>query len=109
MRNVETIGIVGLGYVGLPLACAFGQVRRCIGFDISAERVDELRHGYDRTGEMKPEDLEATALEFTCDPKLLADADFIVVAVPTPVDQHRRPDLGPLRAASETVGRHLTR
>jgi len=109
MRNVETIGIVGLGYVGLPLACAFGQVRRCIGFDISSERVGELRNGYDRTGEMKPQDLKASWLEFTDDPRPLAGADFIVVAVPTPVDKHRRPDLGPLRAASTNVGRHLSR
>ena len=65
MRKPETIGVVGLGYVGLPLACAFGQWRRCIGFDISVERVDELRMGYDRTGEMKPQDLKAPGLEFT--------------------------------------------
>jgi UDP-N-acetyl-D-galactosamine dehydrogenase len=109
MTNVETIAVVGLGYVGLPLACAFGQVRRCIGFDISSERVAELLSGHDRTGEMKPQDLEAPTLEFTDDPRRLAGADFIVVAVPTPVDKNRRPDLGPLRGASATVGRHLSR
>jgi UDP-N-acetyl-D-galactosamine dehydrogenase len=109
MRKVETIGVVGLGYVGLPLACAFGQRRRCVGFDISLERVGELQSGYDRTGEMKPQDLKAPWLEFTTDPAALATADFIVVAVPTPVDAHRTPDLDPLRAASRTVGRHVSR
>jgi UDP-N-acetyl-D-galactosamine dehydrogenase len=109
MRKAETIAVVGLGYVGLPLACAFGQWRRCIGFDISQERVDELRSGYDRTGELKPQDLKAAFLEFTTAAATLRAADFIVVAVPTPVDGHRTPDLGPLRSASQTVGRHLTR
>ena len=109
MRKTETIAVVGLGYVGLPLACAFGQWRRCIGFDIAVERVDELRKGYDRTGEMKPQDLKAHGLEFTTDPAVLKVADFVVVAVPTPVDAHHTPDLGPLRAATATVGRHLKR
>ena len=109
IRKTETIAVVGLGYVGLPLACAFGQRHRCIGFDISEERVSELEGGYDRTGEMKPQELKAPLLEFTTDPSALVAADFIVVAVPTPVDAHRTPDLGPLRAASRTVGRHLSR
>jgi len=109
MRKPETIAVVGLGYVGLPLACAFGQWRRCIGFDISRERVEDLQRGYDRTGEMKPQDLEASGLTFTTDPAALKDADFIIVAVPTPVDAHRTPDLGPLRGASTTVGRNLQR
>ena len=109
MRKPETIAVVGLGYVGLPLACAFGGWRRCIGFDISVERVDELRMGYDRTGEMKPQDLKVPGLEFTTDAAVLKVADFIVVAVPTPVDEHRNPDLRPLRAASATVGKNLKR
>jgi UDP-N-acetyl-D-galactosamine dehydrogenase len=108
-RNVSTIAVVGLGYVGLPLACAFARVRRCIGFDISEERVAELRTGHDRTAEMKPEDLTTPPLEFTTDPAALGAADLIIVAVPTPVDQHRTPDLRPLRAASRTVGTHMTR
>ena len=109
IRKAETIAVVGLGYVGLPLACAFGHQRRCIGFDISQERVDELGSGYDRTGEIKPQDLKAPFLEFTTAGATLGAADFIVVAVPTPVDEHRTPDLGPLRSASRTVGRHLAR
>ena len=109
VRKVETIAVVGLGYVGLPLACAFAQHHRCIGFDISKERIEELGAGYDRTGEVKPQDLKAPLLEFTTDPAVLQSADFIVVAVPTPVDEHRTPDLGPLRAASRTVGRHVSR
>ena len=106
-RAVETIVVVGLGYVGLPLACAFGQRRRCIGFDISEQRVAELRSGYDRTGEIKPQELRAPLLEFSTDAACLEQADLIIVAVPTPVDEHRNPDLGPLRAASRTVGRHI--
>lgn len=109
IKNIETIAVVGLGYVGLPLACAFGQWRRCIGFDISKERVSELQDGHDRTGEMKPEALKAPLLAFTTDPSALRCADFIVVAVPTPVDPHRTPNLGPLRTASCTVGRHMSR
>ncbi|MBM4442371.1 MAG: nucleotide sugar dehydrogenase [Candidatus Rokubacteria bacterium] len=108
-QKAETIAVIGLGYVGLPLACAFGQWRRCIGFDISTERVAELQAGYDRTGEMKPQDLEAQGLELTTEPATLGAADIIIVAVPTPVDEHRTPDLGPLRAASRTVGRHMAR
>ena len=106
---MTTIAVVGLGYVGLPLACAFAHVRRCIGFDISTDRVSELRRGHDRTGEMKPEDVQAAGLEFTTDPEALREADVIVVAVPTPVDDHRTPDLAPLRAASRTVGDHMKR
>ena len=106
-EKVVTIAVVGLGYVGLPLACAFARVRRCIGFDISAARVRELQSGYDRTGEMKPDDLKTPDLEFTTNPAALAAADIVIVAVPTPVDAHRTPDLRPLRAASDTVGKHM--
>jgi UDP-N-acetyl-D-galactosamine dehydrogenase len=109
MKKVETIAVVGLGYVGLPLACAFGSWLRCIGFDISSERIDELRAGHDRTREMQAQDLKAAFLEFTTDAAALGEADLIVVAVPTPVDAHRTPDLGPLRKASMTVGRHLSK
>ena len=109
IKKVERIAVVGLGYVGLPLACAFGQRRRCVGFDISKDRVAELQGGYDRTGEIKPQDLRAPLLDFTTDPAALSTADFIIVAVPTPVDAHRTPDLRPLRSASRTVGRHMAR
>jgi UDP-N-acetyl-D-galactosamine dehydrogenase len=95
--------------VGLPLACAFARRRRCIGFDISTERVTELQRGYDRTEEVRPEDLKATGLEFTTDPAALAAAQLVIVAVPTAVDEHHTPDLRPLRAASRTVGEHMTR
>ncbi|HEV8143993.1 MAG TPA: nucleotide sugar dehydrogenase [Methylomirabilota bacterium] len=107
--KAETIAVVGLGYVGLPLACAFGQWQRCIGFDISLTRIEELRAGYDRTGEMKPQDLKTPYLEFTTNPAALSAADRIIVAVPTPVDEHRTPDLRPLREASRSVGRQLKR
>src|SRR5262249_12285812 len=88
---------------------AFSRWRRCVGFDISADRVAELQNGYDRTGEMKPEDLKPAALAFTTDPSALGAADLVVVAVPTPVEQHRTPDLKPLRSASRTVGAHMSK
>jgi len=103
------IAVVGLGYVGLPVAVAFARRGRVIGFDISTERVKELRAGRDRTGEVKASDLAAERLQLTDDPAALRDADFIIVAVPTPIDGVNRPDLSLLIRASETVGAHLRR
>ncbi len=104
------IAVVGLGYVGLPLAVAFARHFPTIGFDTKAARIAELREGRDSTREVAPEELAAVAasLSFTGDPAGLADANVFVVTVPTPVDKHKRPDLGPLVAASRTVGRHLS-
>jgi len=104
-----TVAVIGLGYVGLPLAVAFGQQLRTIGFDINAERVAELAAGEDRTLEVSPEELAvSTSLQVTADPDSLDDADVFIVTVPTPVDEFRRPDLGPLKSASELIGKHLT-
>ena len=103
------IAVVGLGYVGLPLAVAFGRKGPVIGFDVSAERIEELRAGQDRTGEVSPSELAATQLEFSDDPSALREADFIVVAVPTPIDGANQPDLSLLIEASETVGLNLQR
>jgi len=102
------VAVVGLGYVGLPLAVAFGRRFPTIGFDLSATKVAAYREGRDPTGEV-PEAAfrEASKLECTTDPARLAAAEFVVVAVPTPVDGVRTPDFAPLRSASETVGRHL--
>jgi UDP-N-acetyl-D-galactosamine dehydrogenase len=106
----RTVAVVGLGYVGLPLAVEFGKRGRTIGFDRSQARIDELARGHDRTGELARGDIAAAGfLRATSDPAALTDADFIVVAVPTPVDAARKPDFGPLAAASETVGRHMKR
>jgi UDP-N-acetyl-D-galactosamine dehydrogenase len=101
------VGVVGLGYVGLPLACAFAASVPCIGFDISRERVDELRRGHDRTGETAASDLQSPLLQLTDDPAQLRNAAVIIVAVPTPVDSHKKPDLGPLVSACDLVGRHM--
>ena len=105
---MSTIAVVGLGYVGLPLAAAFGRRFETIGFDLSAKKVEDYRRHVDPTGEVSSEELRAaTGLTVTTDPASLAAADIIVVAVPTPVDGVRQPDFGPLVAASTTVGRHM--
>ncbi|MDY0071405.1 MAG: nucleotide sugar dehydrogenase [Thauera sp.] len=107
---MTSIAVIGLGYVGLPLAVEFGKKFTTIGFDLSAEKVAAYRSGVDPTGEVSSEDLRA-AVHLSChtDPAVLKDADFIVVAVPTPIDDAHQPDLTPLRKSSETVGRHLKR
>ncbi|MFC4922439.1 MULTISPECIES: nucleotide sugar dehydrogenase [Bradyrhizobium] len=102
MRN---IGVVGLGYVGLPVAVAFGRAGyRVIGFDISAERIAELRRGQDRTREIETADLHAARIEYTDQPAGLAAADFFIVTVPTPIDGANKPDLRALLSASKSVG-----
>lgn len=102
------IAVIGLGYVGLPLAVEFGKQRPVIGFDIKPDRIAELRAGRDRTQEVPLEELSAAQhLEFTSDPSALAKASIFIVTVPTPIDAHKRPDLTPLLRASEVVGRAL--
>ena len=104
------IGVVGLGYVGLPLAVAFGRRFPTIGFDISRARIEELEKGVDRTLEVDADELaSAEHLEYTSDLNALKAANFYVVTVPTPLDDHKAPDLNPLRSASETVGRVIGR
>ena len=110
MTNSSTIAVVGLGYVGLPLAVEFGKQYDTIGFDLSEAKIDAYRRGVDPTGEVVPGELAAaTRLEFTSDAAQLKRADFIVVAVPTPVDDAHQPDFGPLVRASESVGKNLKR
>jgi len=105
---MSTVAVVGLGYVGLPLAVAFGKKFQTIGFDLSAEKVESYRRHVDPTGEVSGEEFRAAArLTFTTDPAQLAAADILVVAVPTPVDAVRRPDFGPLVSASTAVGKHM--
>ncbi len=101
------ISVVGLGYVGLPVAVAFGRHDRCIGFDINLQRIAELMRGEDSTLEITPAELNATQITFTADANLLKQADFHIVAVPTPIDTAKRPDMTPVLRASETVGRIL--
>ncbi len=106
----ECVAIVGLGYVGLPLALAFGRVMPTIGFDISEDKVDAYREGFDPAGEMEKELFVcANTLECTSDPSRLKQADYTIVAVPTPVDNAHQPDLTPVIRASETVGRHMSK
>jgi len=102
------VTIVGLGYVGLSLASAFGKVISTIGFDINQERIRELQNGADRNGEAQKADLRVPYLELTDKPSCLRGAPFIIVAVPTPVDKAKRPDLSPLIEASRLVGHNLT-
>jgi UDP-N-acetyl-D-galactosamine dehydrogenase len=99
--------VIGLGYVGLPLAMAFASRFDVIGFDTNPTRIQELTAGHDRTEELTPEQLRRHPIHFTTDPACLALARFIVVTVPTPIDAHRRPDLTPLVKASQMIGRHI--
>ncbi len=104
----QKIAVVGLGYVGLPLAVEFGKIRPTLGFDIDAGRIAELERAEDRTDEVSASELAAaTHLEVSSDAQALAAAQIYIVTVPTPIDAHKRPDLTPLIAASETVGRVL--
>jgi UDP-N-acetyl-D-galactosamine dehydrogenase len=110
MRTLEQekIAVIGLGYVGLPVAIAFGRKLPTIGFDIRQRRVDELKRGHDDTLEVADEELSsATKLEMTADPAKLAECTFYIIAVPTPIDHNNRPDLGPMISASRSVGPHL--
>ena len=107
---MSTIAVVGLGYVGLPLAVEFGKRHPTIGFDLSASKVAAYSKGVDPTGEVSTADLAAAkGLRCTVDPAELRNADFIVVAVPTPIDDAHQPDFGPLLGASESVGKNLKR
>ncbi|GAA6201290.1 Vi polysaccharide biosynthesis UDP-N-acetylglucosamine C-6 dehydrogenase TviB [Aquicoccus sp. SU-CL01552] len=110
MKSKATLAVVGLGYVGLPLAVEFGKSRPVIGFDVNPDRIAALRAGQDATQEVSAEELAAaTQLTFTTDPADLAAASIYIVTVPTPIDAHKRPDLTPLIKASETLGRVLKR
>ena len=107
MNTERIISVIGLGYVGLPVAVAFGKVRRTIGFDINSTRISELQSGHDRTAEVTPADLQSADILFTEKLEELALADFHIVAVPTPVDEAHQPDLSLMYRASETVAKAL--
>jgi UDP-N-acetyl-D-galactosamine dehydrogenase len=109
-EQLATVAVVGLGYVGLPVARAFGKCRPTIGYDVSREKLESLSRFVDVTGEISTEELkEAVHLQVTGNPALLKLADFVIVAVPTPVSNAHQPDFGPLEAASVTVGQHMKR
>jgi UDP-N-acetyl-D-galactosamine dehydrogenase len=102
------IAVIGLGYVGLPLAIAFGQKFETVGYDINAEKISHFINHHDPTGEVSQTEFEsARRLTFTTEPQRISEADFIIVAVPTPIDPAHQPDLQPLKAASETVAGHM--
>ena len=107
MTKNRIISVVGLGYVGLPVAVAFGKVRRTVGFDINHTRIAELKNGFDRTDEVTSDELAAADILFTDSIDDLRTADFHIVAVPTPIDQANQPDLTLMYRASETVGKAL--
>jgi UDP-N-acetyl-D-galactosamine dehydrogenase len=105
---MEKIGIIGLGYVGLPLAVEFGKVLEVVGFDINKERIEELQNGHDRTKEVEEAELKASKkLMFTYTLGDLRDVNYFIVTVPTPVDEFKKPDLRPLESASKAVGNVL--
>ena len=107
-KNNIVIGIIGMGYVGLPLAVEFGKKYATIGFDINANRIKELKSGKDSTLEVEPEELKkVTNLQYTSEPDQIAGCDVYIVTVPTPIDEFKQPDLRPLKSASLTVGKVL--
>lgn len=104
------LGIIGLGYVGLPLAVEFGRQRSVIGFDLNQKRINDLRSGLDITLETTPQELaNASHLTFTTSPEDLASCNCYIVTVPTPIDSHKQPDMGPLLEASQTISKVLKR
>ena len=110
LKGEKAIAVVGLGYVGTPLAVEFGKIAgKIIGFDIKKQRIDELLNANDITGETTAEDLKNSRIDFTSDPKRLREASVIIVAVPTPIDKYKIPDLKPLESASRIVGENIQR
>lgn len=104
MKKCRKISVLGMGYVGLPVAVAFGNLDEVVGFDINKERIIELNGRYDRTAEISPEELAKTKVNFTSDVNQLRKADFHIVAVPTPINDAKNPDMEPLTTASRTLG-----
>jgi len=109
MNLTRTISVTGLGYVGLTIASAFGEINEVIGYDKSDIRIDELKQGYDRNGEVSSEQLHHADIRYTTDPSALKRANFHIISVPTPTNEAKQPDFSYLRAASEAVGKALKR
>ena len=101
------IAVIGLGYVGLPIALAIGEITKVVGFDINEKRIETLIKGIDYTGELTKEEMENNKVEYTSNPEKLKGCDFIIVAVPTPINEAKQPELTPLVKASETVGKYM--
>ena len=109
LSQKSSVAVIGLGYVGLPLAVALARHFSVIGFDINDARAEALKKGHDATREVEDGDLATSNVRFTSDPAVLMEAGVIIVAVPTPVDSHHTPDLSPVLGASRTVGRHMSK
>ena len=108
MLENTIVGVIGLGYVGLPVAVEFGKKFATIGYDVKVRSIEAYKKHTDPTGELSADELMAAdKITYTTDPKALSKADFIIVAVPTPIDNARQPDLSPLRSATETAGRYM--
>lgn len=107
MHKTRRLAVIGLGYVGLPVAVAFAKKRQVIAFDIKSQRITELKSGFDKTGEVTRADLEQAQLSLTFNPEDLSQADTFIVAVPTPINQAKQPDFTPLIEASRLIGRHI--
>lgn len=105
----RSVCIVGLGYVGLPLAVEFGKKMHVTGYDLSKERIKQLKEGRDYTGEVSDLELRMAKIDFTFDSSAISKSDFVIVAVPTPIDEGKKPDLHTLEKAAETVGRNLSK
>src|SRR5699024_11969110 len=106
---MRKIAVVGLGYVGLPVSVEFDKKQPVISFDINEARIKDLQKGIDFTNEVEQADLNQADMIFTSDPTKLNVADFIIVAVPTPITETKQPDLTPLLKASDTVGKHMSK
>ena len=108
MSNTTTVGIIGLGYVGLPLAITFGKIFKTIGYDLNKEAIQNYRKGIDHNNEVDTAGFEAAKLlSFTDDPKKLSEANFLIIAVPTPIDHAKQPNLRPLLGATSTAGNYM--
>lgn len=107
MKAPRIVSVIGLGYVGLPVAFHFAKKYKTFGYDISTKRIDELKSGFDRTKELKKEELEKNKINFTSDLSEIKEANFHIVTVPTPINVAKQPDLTPLISASEAVGKIL--
>jgi len=105
----QRVCVLGLGYVGLPLAVELAKKHKVIGFDVDAPKVEELKRGHDRMREVTTEELQSVKMEYTTDPARMKDAEYIIVAVPTPIDKHNNPDLFLVEEASRMVGRNMSR
>ena len=106
VNRTEKLSLIGLGYVGMPIAVAFAKKAEVIGFDNNAAKIDLYKNGIDPTNEVGNEVIRNTTVQFTCDEAMLRQAKFHIVAVPTPVNDDHTPDLGPVEGASRILGRH---